>query len=131
MATFDIVGYQLSEALRLARRSGIRTFHTGAVIFDPRSGEALSNGWSHYSLRTPRKFRSIHAELHALIRAPKRDALRGSHIAVATIRAKSGNTGLARPCSLCTDLLYEVGVRRAFFTIEGTEWGNMMIRKEV
>lgn len=105
---------RLNLALYYARRSPIKSFQTGAVIFD-REG-LVSAGWAHYSaLLTLKKFRSIHAELHATLRAP-RERLIGSTVYVGMIRRKSGNVGVARPCENCLSILHEVGVKEAVFT---------------
>ena len=105
----------LTRAIEIARRSPVKTFQTGAVIVQ--RGKVVSAGWSHPSIRTLQNYRSVHAELHAIIRTDPRE-LAGAEIYVATIRRKSGNIGLGKPCDACADILFEVGIETAYFTDE-------------
>lgn len=103
-----------------AKRSGIKTFSTGAVIILPKIDYQVSEGWSHFSYYNLANYRSIHAELHAILRNNYRKTLRGTTCYICTIRNKSGNIGLAKPCEHCMACLYEVGVKTVVFTIGGT-----------
>jgi deoxycytidylate deaminase len=101
----------IEEALKLAKRSSIRTHKTGCII--ARGGEVLSTGWSHVPPMRAR--RSIHAEMHALAR--------GRHINmnyatayIATINGKSGNTVESRPCLECAIGLRAAGIHLATYT---------------
>ena len=117
---------RLEQALYFARRSTIRTFKTGAVIYAP-DGNLVSTGWSHYTeLLRLQRFRSIHAEVHAIFRAPPQ-LLEGSRIYIANIRGKSGNVGLAKPCLPCLSYLADVGVWEAYYTVEGAEWTRYVV----
>lgn len=111
----------LGRAVVLSKKSGIKSFRTGAVIFDKKG--VISEGWSHNGVLQLTRYRSIHAEVHAILRAP-RESLRGASISVATIRGKSGNVGLGKPCLFCQELLFEVGINRVWYTIEGDKFGH-------
>ena len=124
MASEAVINKHLDSAVILAERSTIKTFSTGALIV-PRNAAPVG-GWSHDSLFKLTNFRSIHAEVHAIFRA-QREALKDATIFVATIRNKSGNIGLARPCDGCLSYLYEVGIKRAYFTVEGEEYDYLDI----
>jgi tRNA(Arg) A34 adenosine deaminase TadA len=106
---------RLDEAAKLALRSGILSYKTGAVIYSP-MGVAIATGWSHYSEFNLAQYRSIHAELHAVLRSPLKTKLKGATVYVATVRAKNGNTTLSKPCKLCMALLHESGLKAAYYT---------------
>jgi len=105
----------LQRARYYAERSGIKTFSTGCVIvnFD---GSVVSEGWSHYSQLRLANYRSIHAEVHAILRCERKAWLNGATAYIVTIRNKSGNIGLAKPCGQCAVYLHQVGVRNVVFT---------------
>lgn len=98
----------------MASRSTIKRHKTGAVIVDGK-GALVSAGWSHMTLVHRAQYYSMHAELHAILRAdPKR--LRGSTIYVACVAGKSGNITSAKPCGACEAIIREVGITAVVFT---------------
>ena len=111
---------RLEFTAKVAERSTIKTFSTGALIVG--SDEAfISHGWSHYGEVIQRRYqhlRSVHAELHAILRSPRRDLLVGSTIYVVTIRNKSKNHnwGCGKPCEFCEQLIHDVGIKRVVYT---------------
>lgn len=118
------IALRLEFAARQAINSQIVKHKTGAVIANV-NGDPISHGWSHYGERTLaiyKQYRSVHAELHAIIRAPRRDDLVGGTIYIATVRARTNTIGLAKPCMLCENLLYEVGISRVIFTTNAGKW---------
>lgn len=104
----------IEKALKVAERSGLKKYKTGAVIVD-REGKEISIGWSHYSELILKETWTVHAELHAVHRAYK-PSLFGGRIYIATYSAKSHNPCLSRPCSVCLPFLSDVGLERAIFT---------------
>lgn len=115
----EVVVERLRLAAMFADRSGIKSFHTGAIIYG-RSGLPVGDGWSHYSSLQFTRYRSIHAELHALIRSYPPDIEKGL-IYIATKSAKSGNVTLSKPCDVCMDLLSDTGLRGAVYTTGPTD----------
>lgn len=116
MATNDNThSLRMAHARYFAARSGIKTFWTGAVIYSSK-GSHVSSGWSHYSQLKLIKYRSIHAEMHALLKAPAtyNDTFT---IYICTIRAKSSNIGMGMPCDLCKSLLYEAGIYNVYYSM--------------
>lgn len=108
---------QIEEAFRFAERSTLKTYQTGAVIFDKR-GNVVSTGWAHYNEITTSRYgypRSVHAELHALVRTNKIN-ITGSIMAIAMKKRKSGNRGNAKPCALCEHLLKESGIEFVIYS---------------
>lgn len=73
----------------------------------------------------------IHAEIDAILAVRKKIDLGGAKIAV--IRrsrndtVQSPNIGLAKPCEMCQAVLYSYGIRRAAFTVSGSEFGVMRV----
>ena len=113
------------RALKLAHRSTIKTFGTGAVIYDKR-GDIVSDGWSHFGSLNLSRYRSIHAELHAILRCGNRVSLQDATCVIATIRQKNGNITLSKPCEFCRELLNEVGVEKVIYsTPTGWRWEDV------
>lgn len=103
---------ELISAMAVARRSNLKRFHTGAALFDA-GGELVSRGWSHTCEVQFARYRSMHAEHHAIRRAPF--SVDGGVAAVATISAR-GNWTYSMPCEECASLLEGAGVFRVYFT---------------
>jgi len=73
---------------------------------------------------------STHAEMDAVLGARAKTDLRGSKIYV--IRKlqdikKRGTFALAKPCEICQHVLYNYGIRRAYYTIDDNNHGIMKI----
>lgn len=65
------------------------------------------------SLGTP--MNQLHAEMHAVLQCSPED-LSGIDVVVARGRP-SGKPGMAKPCSVCENILRRFGIRRVFYTI--------------
>jgi pyrimidine deaminase RibD-like protein len=115
----------LDEAIKIAKRSTIRTHKTGAVIVI--GDEIVSNGWSHTpNYRLSNGKRSMHAEMHALARA-RHIHLQGAEIYVATLSGKSGNRVNACPCLDCAVALRSAMLFTAFYTVrESTNYLSLI-----
>lgn len=70
---------------------------------------------------------STHAEMDAVLKARDKTDLRGCKIFVARRRKIDGASANARPCEICRHVLYNYGIRRAFYTISQDEFGQMKI----
>ena len=109
-------GELLALARKMALRSPVRRFQTGAVIFN--NGQIVSSGWSHASDRNMVCYRSMHAEHHAIFRCPSSE-LEDATIVIATVSRKSGNTTDATPCAFCMQYIQRVGIREIIMTTSG------------
>lgn len=69
---------------------------------------------------------STHAEMDAVLAARAKIDLRGTKIYVVRIKA-SGGLGMARPCFICQHMLYNYGIRRAYYSIDDDEYGVMKV----
>lgn len=74
---------------------------------------------------------STHAEMHAVALARASTDLRGSKIFVARIRPAGSRVnhgvGMARPCPICQNILLSYGIKKAYYTIDDTNYGVMKI----
>lgn len=102
----------LLAAMRVARRSELRRFHTGAALYDHR-GDLVATGWSHRCEVRLARYRSMHAEHHALRRAGR--SVAGGTAAVATVSAR-GNWTMSLPCEECRSILERAGIHTVYYT---------------
>jgi len=102
----------LTHAMRVAGRSELKRFHTGAALLD-RHGRLVSTGWSHRCEPRLVRYRSMHAEHHALRRAGR--SVSGGVAAVATISAR-GNWTMSLPCDECRSILEQAGIVTVYYT---------------
>jgi tRNA(Arg) A34 adenosine deaminase TadA len=103
---------ELIAAMSVARRSNLKRFYTGAALFDA-AGELVSRGWSHTTEVRFANYRSMHAEHHAMRRAPF--SVERGVAAVATLSAR-GNWTYSMPCEECAALLDRAGILKVYFT---------------
>lgn len=135
----------LQKAIKLAREHDYDEFveyQLCAVI--ARGGNVVSVGFNHsktngfvehytdqivgpdrgYSMST-------HAEMDAVLSVRAKTDLRGCKIYVARVRPPGnldGDTlGMARPCSICQNVLWAYGIQRAYYTIDDNNYGVMKI----
>lgn len=117
----------IEEAIRIAKRSPIKSYKTGAII--TYKGRFIANGWSHIPEFVPNRKRSLHAELHALARAhPTR--VHGCVLHIATVRGKNDNITLARPCLDCAIALASSGIIAVHYTIDNERADHIYLASE-
>jgi len=109
-------------ALALAERSPFLRYGTGCLILAP-NGEPISRGWSHHPGHRLERYRSVHAELHALSRL--RGDLPGGICLVATRAVRTGRQTTGRPCRECARLLRERGITLVRATLPGAGWEDL------
>lgn len=96
------------------------TYHhqMGAVVV--KKNRVLGVGFNKPGKTHPRsnnKFKTIHAELDAILGLPL-DELRGADIYVYR-EYRDGSLAMAKPCLHCQQLLVEVGIRTVYYTNNG------------
>lgn len=106
-------------ALRLARRSPLSRYGTGAVLLD-NNGSVVGTGWSHPGDYQLDRYRSVHAELHALGRL--RFATTPRTCIIATWSHRGRQATIARPCRECARLLVAAGVETVRYSDAGDVW---------
>lgn len=73
---------------------------------------------------------STHAEMDAVLQARSKINLKGTKIFVIRKhqdQKKHGVFALAKPCEICQHVLYNYGIRRAYYTIDDNNHGVMKI----
>jgi len=114
----DLVGQYLpielwEEAVNQANRSTVKSFKTGAVIFDDNTYEILARGCSHHNMKR-NYLPTIHAEDHAM-RVSGIRKFYCSSILITTI-GKAGNFAFSsRPCVNCTHLLDKYEINKIYY----------------
>lgn len=111
----------IHKALKIAERSTHRKHMTGCIIADV-SGKTpviVSQGWSHIgNWDYGTGLYSVHAEIHALIRA-RPLSIKGCIAYVGTIARKSGNITNALPCLTCATALVAAGIEDVVYSVSG------------
>lgn len=112
-------------------------YHLCAVIV--RGGSVVSVGYNkrstnsfveHYGDRARGErdwCLSTHAEMDAVLKARGKIDLQGCKIFVARKRKLDGACAMARPCEICQHILYNYGIRKAYYTISNEEFGQMKV----
>lgn len=112
-------------------------YHLCAVIV--RGGAVISVGYNRQNVNSFVEYygdlakgqrdwcMSTHAEMDAVLKARGKTDLRGCKIFVARRRKLDKTCAMARPCEICRHVLYNYGIRRAYYTISENEFGQMKI----
>jgi deoxycytidylate deaminase len=88
-----------------------------------RGGKVLSIGYNRRGWNGLSEFYkaqdhacTIHAEIDAIVSKRKKIRFEGAKVYVARVRA-DGTVGNAKPCEMCQHVLFNYGVKKAYFTI--------------
>ena len=112
-------------------------FRLAAIIV--RGGNIVSVGYNkhntnsfveHYTdlARGKRSYcLSTHAEMDAVLKGREKTDLRGCKIFVSRIRNDNNCLGMARPCTICQHVLFNYGIKRAYYSIDSNTYGIMKI----
>lgn len=101
-------------AKKLSKFSDHTQHHLGCVIV--RGNKVVGMGFNQLKThsRSPHKYKSIHAEFHAIIKSRYED-LTGCEAYIYR-ENKSGDLAMARSCSYCMDAFRVAGIRKIFFS---------------
>lgn len=100
------------EANKQARRSTLKNFKTGAVIFHPKTGEILSKGCSH-TKHGASSLASVHAEVHCIENHHK---YMSPYVMFILSIGKAKNPAFSsKPCSSCTRKLSTWGAEVVYY----------------
>lgn len=102
----------LRRAVRAARASLHYRYKVGAVVAMGNRIVSVGINQQKTHTKSPSRFKTIHAETHALLRAGHRAC--GGTIYVVRILA-NGSFGISRPCPDCEALLRSAGIRRMVY----------------
>ena len=92
-------------------RLGAVVFHKNRILS---TGFNTSKGITRY-LKIFR-FATCHAEISAIRNVKNRELLKGSEIFVFR-ESKAGTPMISRPCGLCTQVMYEHGIKKVWYTV--------------
>ena len=106
-----------SGYLRAARKAAGRGLHKrhrlGAVLVN-RSGQVISHGYNSHKTHPQMGFKTLHAEISALIGCRYKD-IQHSSMYVIRLNAKD-EPAMSKPCPTCRAILREYGVREVYYT---------------
>lgn len=109
----------LRLAMRVAKMSDMRHRH-GCVIVH--KGEVVAMGWNHMEEHLKDSW-SFHAEMDALFKVNKHK-VRLSECELYVVRLGKESMGNqfknSCPCSRCAEAIISAGIKRAYFSCEGT-----------
>lgn len=112
-------------------------FRLAAVIV--RGGNVISVGYNkhntnsfveHYTdiARGKRSYcLSTHAEMDAVLKGREKTDLRGCKIFVARVRLDNDELGMSRPCEICQHILFNYGIKKAYYSIDNSTYGVMKV----
>ncbi len=130
----------LDKALTLLRKHEYPTVEHKLCAVIVRGGAIISVGYNSHDMNAfvkhyaricgNHKCHTTHAELDAIGKVRAKTDLRGCKIFVA--RDRFSGLGTARPCKICQRVLFEYGIKTAFYTItskdgNSDEYGVMRI----
>lgn len=87
-------------------------------------GKVMSIGFNHRGWNGLSEFykvqghaSTVHAEIDAILLKRKKIRFEGAKIYVARVRS-DGTVGNARPCEMCQHVLFNYGIKKAYFTTD-------------
>lgn len=111
---------ELSKALYYAQRCSNRKHNTGCAIYS-KNGRFLEGGWAHDAEWSYGGLYSVHAEVHAILRARKQHNLSGAVAYIATYASQSGSPTLSKPCLNCATTLVGYGIEYVIYTTSNVD----------
>lgn len=110
---------RLRKVAKKASDSSDYKIKLGAAVF--KKNRIISVGYNskktHPKLLRYFKHSTLHAECDSIFHCENKEILKGSDIFVFR-ESKAGTPLLSKPCSMCVQVLFEHGVKRAFWTTE-------------
>lgn len=105
------------------------TFTHCAIV--ARGSKILGIGYNRYGWSSKQKGKycarkqnsamcSVHAEVDALLKVASREDIKGSTVYVVRIN-RQNELAMSKPCPMCSQILQEHGVKRAFFSVSEDE----------
>ena len=103
------------------------TFRLGSVlVYKNRVVSVGVNSYkTHPVLATRTQWPFLHAEQHAIIRQGIENC-EGLILYVARV-LKNNDLALAQPCSVCSSLIEEVGIKQVVYSIDGGDFQGYMV----
>lgn len=104
---------------KLSKKSNNETYKIGAILV--KGGSIISIGYNHqgthklieYKRHLRPRNNTIHAEIHTVLGISKKEA---EHCTVYVARFTSQGVANSKPCTLCQNILTEMGIKKVFYT---------------
>lgn len=105
----------VDEVYKQAERSTLKTFKTGAVLFNSTNGEIMGKGCSHHTEDfIPTNTHTVHAEVHSLKKADWKG--KGAWNMLVLSVGKQGNPAYSsKPCYSCANIMATYGVEMVYY----------------
>ena len=116
------------RCIELAKQSTFRTRHGSVVVYN---GIIIGSGFninlSHPMVKVYNEFKTLHAEMIAIMRVKNKRLLKHSAIYVARINPK-GDAILSKPCTTCMKLIRNTWkIKDIFYTDNDGDWVKLDI----
>ena len=116
------------RCIELAKQSTFRTRHGAVVVYN---GIIIGSGFninlSHPMVKVYNEFKTLHAEMIAIMRVKNKRLLKHSAIYVARINPK-GDAMLSKPCTTCMKLIRNTWkIKDIFYTDQDGDWVKLDI----
>ena len=111
------------RCLELARKSTFRTRHGSVIVHN---GKIIGSGFNinltHPMIKVYNEFKTLHAEMVAIMRVKNKQLLKDSSIYVARINAK-GLADLSKPCCTCMEFIKNTWkIKNIYYTDQDGDW---------
>ena len=111
------------RCLELARKSTFRTRHGSVIVHN---GNIIGSGFNinltHPMIKVYNEFKTLHAEMVAIMRVKNKQLLKDSSIYVARINAK-GLADLSKPCCTCMEFIKNTWkIKNIYYTDQDGDW---------
>jgi len=121
-----------------AAQHGQGTFKVGAVVVN--GNRILSVGYNNMKKSHPimcknstsakqREYIKLHAEVAALITA-NYDSIDSRTSIYVFRKRRDGYQGLAKPCDVCTNFIQSLGIKKVYFSLNYSGYGDMTLLPE-
>lgn len=116
------------RCIELAEKSTFHTRHGAVVVYD---GHIIGSGYNinlhHDSIKVYNEYKTLHAEMIAILRVKNKRLLKHSAIFVARIDPQ-GKPIMSKPCAVCMTIIRDVwNIKNIFYTNENGEWVKLLL----
>jgi deoxycytidylate deaminase len=108
----NFVERHIELATKIAHTGDHWQHRVGAILLQ--NGKIISTGANSFKTHRLMGFKTLHAEVQALIGVRYRD-LNGSVMFISRIN-KKGQMGMSKPCPICEGVLRKYGIKKVYFT---------------
>lgn len=118
-----------ARCIELANKSTFRTKHGSVVVHN---GIIIGSGFNinltHDMTKTFNEFKTLHAEMIAILRVKNKRVLKDSSIFVTRVN-QQGKLIMSKPCEICSRIIASFGIVSIFYTDAHGEWVEMLTKE--